>query len=133
MILLDTHIWIWWVHDSPQLPPWMRQTLMQRQHEGIAIASISCLEVSRLITLQRLKVSLPIEDWFEAALSYPDIRVIDLSWPICVDAYRLPEEFHSDPADRIIVATARHLDVPLMTQDQRILNYPHVKLATPFS
>lgn len=63
----------------------------------------------------------------ETALSYPGIRLLDLTPQITIESIRLPGEFHRDPADQIIVATARIYDAPLLTFDEKILNYPHVK------
>jgi PIN domain nuclease of toxin-antitoxin system len=67
------------------------------------------------------------ETWLDLALSYPGIELIPLDPLIVVDAYRLPEPFHKDPADRLIVATARILNAPLLTADSKILGYPHVR------
>jgi PIN domain nuclease of toxin-antitoxin system len=84
VILLDTHIWVWWVQDDP-----------------------------------RLTAAQP--------LAYPGIRLLDLTPHIAVDSTQLPGVFHRDPADQIIVATARVYDISLLTADQRILDYPHVR------
>lgn len=67
-------------------------------------------------------------DWIQQALAYPGVRLIELSLRICVESTQLPGEFHRDPADQIIVATARIMDAPLRTVDGKILEYPHVKL-----
>jgi PIN domain nuclease of toxin-antitoxin system len=63
------------------------------------------------------------------ALGYPGVRLVELTPRICVESTQLPGAFHRDPADQIIVATARVLDVPLVTVDGKILEYPYVKLA----
>ena len=70
----------------------------------------------------------PIEEWFDLALAYPGIRLLDLTPRIALESTRLPAGFHRDPADQIIVATARLHDCPLLTVDARILAYPHVRL-----
>jgi PIN domain nuclease of toxin-antitoxin system len=75
----------------------------------------------------RLELPVSLEKWFEQALNYPGIRVIELTPAISMESTRLPGEFHRDPADQIIVATARVHNCPLVTSDERILNYPHVK------
>jgi PIN domain nuclease of toxin-antitoxin system len=127
MIVLDTHIWIWWVHDDPALPASTRTLLDFSEETGMAVSAISCWEIAKLVEHGRLTLPCPVRDWLEQALSYPGIRLIELSPRICVESTELPGEFHRDPADQIIVATARVLDAPLVTVDGKILQYPHVK------
>lgn len=79
MIFLDTHIWVWWLHE-----------------------------------------------WFENALSYPGIQLFPLTPEIAIESTKLPGEFHRDPADQIIAATARFHGCPLVTSDSKILDYPYV-------
>ena len=129
MVVLDTHIWIWWVHADPSLPASVRTLLDASEQTGLAVSAISCWEVAKLVEHGRLILPCPVLDWLRQALSYPGIRLVDLSPRICVESTRLPGEFHRDPADQIIVATARILDVPLVTVDGKILQYAHVKLA----
>ena len=107
MIVLDTHIWVWWVHGDSALSASTRELLDSSEQTGIAVSAISCWEVSKLVERGRL---------------------IELSPRICVESTQLPGEFRRDPADQIIVATARVLDSPLVTVDGKILEYPHVKL-----
>ena len=123
MIVLDTHIWVWWVHGDPSLPVSSRALLDSSEQTGIAVSAISCWEIAKLVERGRLTLPCPVIDWLQQALSYPGVRLIDLSPRICVESTRLPREFHRDPADQIIVATARVLDVPLMTADGKILKY----------
>lgn len=94
----------------------------------MAVSAISCWEVSKLVERGRLTLPCPPHDWLQQALTYPGIRLIELSPRICVESTQLPGTFHRDPADQIIVATARVLDAPLVTVDAKILAYPHVKL-----
>lgn len=127
MILLDTHIWVWWAHGDERLTS--NQTEIIRANEedgGIGVSAISCWEIAKLVELGRLELPAPLEIWFEQALSYPGIRIMDLTPEISTESTRLPREFHRDPADQIIVATARVLNCTLVTSDERILNYPHV-------
>lgn len=92
------------------------------------MSAISCWEVAKLVERGRLALPCPVFDWLQQALSYPGVRLIELSPRICVESTQLPGAFHRDPADQIIVATARVFDAPLVTVDGRILEYPHVKL-----
>lgn len=94
---------------------------------GIAVSAISCWEVAKLVERGRLSLPCPVFDWLQQALAYPGVRLIELSPRICAESTQLPGEFHSDPADQIIIATARILDPPLLTVDRRIRDYPHVK------
>ena len=93
------------------------------------MSAISCWEVAKLVERQRLSLPCPVFDWIQQALSYPGVSLLDLSPRICVESTQLPGTFHRDPADQIIVATARVFDVPLVTVDAKILAYPHVRLA----
>ena len=129
MIVVDTHIWIWWVHGDPALPASIRSRLDAAEQSGVAISAISCWEVAKLVERGRLVLPCPVADWLRQALAYPGVRLVELSPRICVESAQLPGNFHRDPADQIIVATARELDAPLATVDSRILQYPHVKIA----
>lgn len=129
MILLDTHVWVWWVQGDPVLPPPMRGILEVNEKYGLGVSVISCLEVARLVAYRRLTLPKPVLQWVEEALRYPHVKLIELSPEIAVESTQLPEPFHKDPSDRIIVATARRLNVPLATTDGLIRQYqPNVKL-----
>lgn len=129
MIVLDTHIWVWWVHNDPQLPVTHKTYIQAHETDGLGISAISCWEVAKLVEYGRLTLPLPISDWLDQALAYPGIRFLELAPRIAVESTQLPGTFHRDPADQIIVASARIYACPVMTLDQRILNYPHVQLA----
>ena len=129
MMVLDTHIWVWWVHGHPKLAARRRAMLDAAEHTGLAVSAISCWEVAKLVERGRLTLPCPVADWLDQALAYPGVRLIDLSPRISVESTQLPEEFHRDPADQIIVATSRILNAPLVTVDAKILAYPHVRLA----
>jgi PIN domain nuclease of toxin-antitoxin system len=83
--------------------------------------------VAKLIEVGRLSLPCGTLEWIRQALSYPGVVLLDLTPEIAVASTELPGEFHRDPADQIIVATARIHNVPLVTSDERILNYPHVQ------
>jgi PIN domain nuclease of toxin-antitoxin system len=130
MIILDTHIWIWWNQDSPRLTSFQKEIIDSSRSDGIGISTISLLEISRLVNRGRLVLPLPLNEWFSIALAEEGILLIPITPAIAIESYSLPGEFHKDPADRIIVATARTYECPLMTNDSNILSYPHVKLIT---
>lgn len=131
MIVLDTHIWVWWVHDDANLPPAYKAYIQANESAGLGISAISCWEVAKLVENNRLTLPIPVGEWLDQALGYPGVRLLDLAPRIAVESTRLPGEFHRDPADQIIVATARVYDCPLVTLDRKILSYQHVQLAPP--
>lgn len=127
MIILDTHIWVWWVHGNPKLTALHEKLIAENEETGLGISAISCWEVAKLVEKGRLMLPCPIADWLQNALAYPGIALLELTPEIAVESTTLPRSFHKDPADQIIVATARIHDCPLVTADQEILDYPHVQ------
>lgn len=128
MIILDTHIWVWWVHNEKSLPENYRECIKHAESEGLGLSAISCWEVAKLVEIKRLTLHCPIDAWMATALHYPGMTLLELTPQIAIESTRLPGEFHRDPADQMIVATARMYDCVLLTMDEKILNYPHVKL-----
>ena len=126
MIVLDTHIWIWWVNDSSQLTKQYKKWIQDYQSQGLGISIISCWEVAKLVEKNRLVLSIPVDEWLKTALSYPGVQLLELTVPIVVQSTQL-SGFHNDPADQIIVATAKVYDCFLLTADGKILNYAGVK------
>ena len=125
MILLDTHIWIWWIHDDSRLSQRHRTYLQTHESDGLGVSVYSCWEVAKLVEYERLTISCDLEKWFKLALAYPGIQLLDLTLPIVIESTRLTG-FHKDPADQIIVATAKILGISLLTADDKILNYPGI-------
>ncbi|WP_413160905.1 type II toxin-antitoxin system VapC family toxin [Capilliphycus salinus ALCB114379] len=128
MIILDTHIWIWWVDENPKLSSQNREIIQSNQASGLGISIISCWEVAKLVEKNRLAFECSVEEWLELALKYPGIQLLELTLPIILESTRL-SGFHADPADQIIVATAKIHGSLLITQDEKILNY--LKNQTP--
>ena len=129
MIVLDTHIWVWWVHNDPKLPRPYAALIQANESSGIGISVFSCWEVAKLVQLKRLTLHVDVETWLQNALAYPGIVLLPMTPRIAVEANQLPGTFHKDPADEIIVATARDENCALVTVDSRILAYPHVQHA----
>ncbi len=126
MIILDTHIWIWWVHGDSRLSSEYMRCIQAHEETGIGICAISCWEVAKLVERGRLVLPIPITDWFEQAFGYTGMTLLELTPRICIESTQLPGSFHRDPADQLIVATARVHGYPLVSMDQNIRAYPHV-------
>jgi PIN domain nuclease of toxin-antitoxin system len=122
MIVLDTHIWVWLVQGDHRLTQQYQTLIQNHQSNGLGISLYSCWEVAKLVEYDRLVLPCSLEEWFITALAYPGIQLLDLTLPIIIESTRLTG-FHKDPADQLIVATAKNLGVPLLTADQKILNY----------
>lgn len=129
VIILDTHIWIWWVHGDVQLLQDYRDYVQKHEADGLGISAISCWEIAKLVEGGRIFLPLPIGEWLTKALAYPGIRLLELSPQVAVESTHLPGQFHRDPADQIIVATARLYACPLVTMDRKIRDYAHVQVA----
>ena len=129
MIVLDTHIWIWWVQNDNRLTQQHEQWLQQYRSEGLGVSLFSCWEVAKLVEKNRLSLPEPIHQWLNMALAYPGVQLLELTLPIVVKATQL-QGFHNDPADQLIVATAQVYGCPLLTADAKILNYPYVQVLT---
>lgn len=125
-LLLDTHVWIWSQEAPEKLGPIVRRRLLSPT-ETLSVSTISTLEIARLIDGGLLVLSGDLMAWAKQSLEFLQARTIDLSHDIAIGAYTLPSGFHKDPADRILVATAKLLSLELVTADERILAYPHVR------
>lgn len=128
LILLDTHIWLWSVEDSPRLRGRFAD-LISDNRENVCVSVVSCWEISMAHAKGRIELGAPPREWFEKVIAQSGILVLPLTPRIAADAYSLPGVFHGDPADRMIVATARSRDCLLLTEDEKILKYPHVRTA----
>ena len=126
MIVLDTHVWVWWVHATSQLTPANLQSLDTAAPDGLGVSIVSCWEVAKPVEYDRLRLPCDVGQWLQQALAHPGIQLLDLTPRIVVEPTRLPPHFHRDPADQLIVATARVHDVPVATADDKILEYAHV-------
>jgi PIN domain nuclease of toxin-antitoxin system len=127
MILLDTHIWIWWNNADARLSSRHLYILNGMGASASGVCVMSCWEVAMLAERNRLLLNVDVADWVEAALSRPQTKLVELTPQIAIESVRLPGAIHRDPVDRLLVATARLSDCPIMTVDAEILAYPHVK------
>lgn len=124
MILLDTHVLVWLVEDDGRLGPGARSEIERtRDAEGLGVSAITPWEIAMLVAKGRLHLALEVGIWVDRVLSLPGIDLLLIEPAIAVDSVRLPGVFHADPADRLIVATARHWPATLLTADEAILRY----------
>lgn len=127
MIVLDTHAWIWWTHNTGELREVQRQAIVDSEVDGIGISTISFWEIAKAIEHSKLELPIGTSEWFELALGYPGITILELTPEIAMESTNLPGDFHKDPADQIIVATARIFQCDLVSSDGKIVRYPHVR------
>jgi PIN domain nuclease of toxin-antitoxin system len=125
-LLLDTHVWVWSQERSGRLGVEAVRLLSDDASE-INVATISTVEIARLLSTGDLALSCVLDTWVEQSLLSLVAGTLPLSHTIASRAYSLPGEFHRDPADRILVATALCHGLTFMTADERILAYPHVR------
>ena len=125
-LLLDTHVWVWSQEETDRLGPTARRLLVGAAHEN-HICTVSTLELARLVSMRAIDLSIALRDWVEQSIRAIQARTVQISHEIAMDAYALPGTFHKDPADRLLVAAARHLELTLLTADERILSYPGVR------
>ena len=119
--LLDTHAWVWWVDRDRRLGRRVLDTLDALPEDARPrVCTISLWEVAMLVERRRLSFSGSLAEWLDAAAHPRTVRVIPITPAIAAEVAGLPATFHRDPADRIIVATCRVLDAPLLTRDSLI-------------
>ncbi|MBI4872549.1 MAG: type II toxin-antitoxin system VapC family toxin [Candidatus Riflebacteria bacterium] len=119
--LLDTHILLWWLGDARLLSRAQHAAIQEARPESpLLVAGITLWEVATLHELGRIRLALPLREWLEQATAPPLVERCDLTPAIASELATFPKSFHRDPADRIIVATARVLGATLLTSDERI-------------
>jgi PIN domain nuclease of toxin-antitoxin system len=128
VIVLDTHTLIWWVTSDAALSK-KAKTAIERERAGggIIVSAISAWEIAMLVERETVAFSMDVENWLATVQQIPGVRFAPVDVDISVKSVQLPGEFHKDPADRLIVATARKFAAPLLTKDLKIRAYAHVK------
>jgi len=129
MIVLDTHVLVWWANgETASLPAAARRAIAAELKGGrIAISSISAWELAMLVAHGRMALSVDTRQWLDLVGQIEAVEFVPVDNAIAIDSVELPGEFHRDPADRLIVATARKLGAPLVTADEKIRAYPHLR------
>jgi PIN domain nuclease of toxin-antitoxin system len=122
-LLVDTHVWLWLLEGVDELSPDQVSRLdLAAQSNGLFLSAISPWEVSTLAVKGRISLSVPLAEWMRKATGQSGLQLLPLSPAIAVESAQLPE-IHGDPADRILVATARLENLTLATRDRRILEW----------
>lgn len=123
-LLLDTHVWIWLNNGSPELKPVVVREIDHAAENGeLFISAISVWEIATLVSKKRILLRTSIQEWVDQALSQPGVELIPLSPTIAIESTALPDGLNADPADRMIVATARIKSLTLMTRDDNMQQY----------
>jgi PIN domain nuclease of toxin-antitoxin system len=124
-LLIDTHVWFWVVEGVPDRLS--AETLSEIDTAALAgrllVSAISVWEISMLESRGRISFKRPLTEWVDLALHEPGVRLLDLSPEIAIESNRLPGAPHGDPADRILMASARVTGARLATCDAAILAY----------
>lgn len=129
MIVLDTHALIWWVNGNDQLSPDALQAIETElaADQQILLSVISAWEISMLVEKGRLVLTMDVGDWLKTVESIEGVTFVPIDLDVAVQSVRHPDELHPDPADRMIIALARHHAAPLITADAKIQAYRQVK------
>ena len=127
-VVLDTHAWIWWVTADRRLSRRGRAAIEKAAGKtDLWLSQISVWEMAKKVEKGQLALDRPLDEWLDAALEADGLQVAEMTRAILVDSCRLPLPFHGDPADQIIVATARSQSATLVTRDARLQDYAHVR------
>lgn len=132
MIVLDTHALVWWVNGDDRLSAPARALIEQSvasTNGRVLVSVISAWEIAMLVERGRVALAMDLDEWLLAVESLEGVALVPLSAQVAVQSATLPGEFHKDPADRIIVALAREQNAVLVTADEKIQRYPHVRWA----
>jgi PIN domain nuclease of toxin-antitoxin system len=122
-LLLDTHVWIWLAMGDERLSETFKKAVNQQDKiQTLFISAISIWELGMLVAHNRIELELDCLDWVNTSLD-SGLQVLPLSPSVAVESSRLPENPHGDPADRILIATAREHHTILVTHDKKLLNY----------
>jgi PIN domain nuclease of toxin-antitoxin system len=123
-LLLDTHVWIWVNNGEKTLTSITQKAIdLAAQNEGVFISAMTLWEISTLAKKGRIMLNMPCLHWMKETLTLPGVALLPISPEIAVESNKLPGNFHGDPVDRILVASARIERFTLVTRDQKILDY----------
>jgi PIN domain nuclease of toxin-antitoxin system len=124
VLLLDTLVLVWLAEGSEELPADGKRALSEAASgDGLAVSAISFWEVAMLARRGRISLAVPISSWRAMVLAVPGLRELPVTGEVGIEAVGLPGELHSDPADRLLIATARLHGLRLVTRDRRVIDY----------
>jgi PIN domain nuclease of toxin-antitoxin system len=128
VIVLDTHTLLWWVNDPTTLSEPAKDAIDAAvKSKTVHVSCISSWEIALLVERGRLRLALDVRDWLCRCEALPFLTFVAVGNAIAIESVRLPDFPHADPADRIIAATALSLGAVLVTKDDKLRNYPHLK------
>ena len=134
-ILLDTHVLVWLLNDSAKISGRVYSQIEKAaSQDDLFVSAITPWEIAMLVAKSRLRFNRDVGEWLDNALSLPGVQLAPLSQAVAVASTRLPWPVHPDPADRILLASARHLNATLISADQHMLDYGaqgHIKCLAP--
>ena len=120
--LLDTHVLLWWHVEPDRLSQGQKEVIEAADTKvQLLVSDISLWEVAMLHSLGRIRLKIPLREWLEMAVAPPLVNRLGISPAVAAELASLPESFHRDPADRILVATAKVAGAVLLTRDHRIV------------
>jgi len=124
-MLLDTHVWIWAASQEPRkLGPKTQRAIARAATAGtLLVTTASVFEITALATAGRLRLNQSAERWIRESIHRGGLRVVDIDADIAIDAGVIPASALADPVDRLLVASARAYNVPLVTRDRQIIEY----------
>lgn len=125
-LLLDTHVWIWAMEEPDRFGP-DTVDLLESGKDRVFVSTISTLEIARLIQIGRIELRGTLDEWVGESLVALQSETVEVSHEIAIGSYSLPGHFHREPADRVLVSTARCHGLRLLTADERILAYSFIE------
>ena len=125
-VVLDTCAIVWAIGDPARLPDTVAG-ILAADDTRVCVSAVSCAEIACASQRGRINIDRHWRRWFRHHVELNGWAVLPIDLDTVEEAYALPDPFHRDPADRLIVAAARGLSAPVVTADVRILDYPHVK------
>jgi PIN domain nuclease of toxin-antitoxin system len=128
--LLDTHAWLWWVSEDRRLSSRAKAAIEKSQHDDdLWVSLISIWELAKKVEKEQLVLDRPLDQWLDQAATLQGLHLAELTRQILVESCQLPPPFTGDPADQIIVATARREAAVVVTKDRKIRDYAYVQTA----
>ena len=129
MIVLDTHVLLWWISSSELLSPRAKRAIASAARKQSVIASnISVLEIATAVRRGRLTLSQPLPQWLGDVRSLPELRFEPVTIDLASSAGGFDNSIHRGPADRLILATALTLGARLVSADQRLRENQQVEI-----